>query len=224
MKNDRIIKDIIMDIKAKVKDPCPDDETLAAFIEGKLPEQRHREISLHFLTCPKCRDYVAAAWGQIPKRLRVPVEVIKKAAEILPAEESAWEVVVKFTSDFVEVIKNTGARTQYFAPAYASARSDRVCQSSLVAVSENIGGIETELEIERLDSGEGELKVNFKESGGIPNPPLRVTLKKNNKELESCIASRGSTVFEKVPIGAYDISISRKGISLGEITLEMKGE
>ena len=125
---------------------------------------------------------------------------------------------------FVEVLKNAGGQTKYFSPAYATARSGKTARASLVACSKNVSGIDTELEIERLESESGEIKVNLKESGGLPSPPLRVTLTENSRELTSYMASEGCAVFEKVPVGVYNINLSRKGISLGAITLEMKGE
>lgn len=225
MKQDLKLKKAILWIKeSKTKSPCPDEESLAAFVEQKLPESEYGVLCAHLLACETCRDMATVALGETPAGVRVPVEVMRRVIELFPAEKSAWEVVVRFASDFVEVLKNSGARTQYFAPAAAGARSGSVSKANLVACSRNVSGIDTELEIERLDGEMGELKVNFREGGGIPSPPVRVTLKKDGKELASYLAAKGAAVFERVPLGMYNISISRKGVSLGEIALEMKGE
>jgi len=224
MKLDRQIKEALKMIGTQLKGACPDEEAMAAFLEDKLPEAQRAEVAAHFLACNKCRDAASAAWGDIPKRLRVPMEVLRRATEALPARESKWEIIVKFADDFVEVLKNTGGRTQYFAPAFASARSGKTGESSLVACAENIGGIDTEIEIERVDVGLGEVKVVLKEGGGIPIPPVRVTLKSGNTELASYMAQEGTAVFERLPTGNYNILISRRGVSLGEIALMMKGE
>ena len=123
MKVDRIIKEAVMRAKHKFKTPCPDEETFAAFIEKKLPAEQYQEVAAHFLACDQCREAAIAAWGKVPQRVRVPVEAMKKAADAIPAHESTWKLVVRFASDFIEVIKNTGAETRYFSPAYASGRS-----------------------------------------------------------------------------------------------------
>ena len=224
MKLDRQIKEMIKMIRIQPKGACPDDEAVAAFLENKLPEAQHAEVAGHVLACDKCRDAAAAAWGEVPKRLRVPMEVLRGAAGALPAKEKRWEIIVKFAADFVEVLKNTGARTQYFAPVLASARSGRAGKSSLVACAENIGGIDAEIEIERVDAALGEVKVVLKEGGGISIPPLRVTLKSEDAELASYVAQEGTAVFERLPMGSYNILISRRGVPLGEIALMMKGE
>jgi CHAT domain-containing protein/tetratricopeptide (TPR) repeat protein len=40
---------------------CPDAETLAAFVEGKLKRQELAAVLLHLDRCPSCRDFVSAA-------------------------------------------------------------------------------------------------------------------------------------------------------------------
>ena len=224
MKLDRQIKEALKMMRTQLEGACPDEEAMAAFLEDKLPEAQRAEVAAHFLACGKCMDAATAAWGDIPKRLRVPMEALRRATDALPAREGRWEILVKFAADFVEVLKNTGGRTQYFAPAFASARSGKTGKSNLVACAENVGGIDTEIEIERVDAGLGEVKVVLKEGGGIPIPPVRVTIKSGNNELASYVAQEGTAVFERLPIGNYDILISRRGVSLGEIALMMKGE
>ncbi len=224
MKQDRMIKDVLMKIKQRPTIRCPDEETLAAFIEGKLSDAEHTEMASHFLVCDRCRETVMAACGDPPRRLRIPFETISRATAALPDKESPWEVVVRFAADFVEVLKNTGSRTQYFAPVYTNARSGKAVEGSLVACAQSIGGIDTEVEIERIGPSTGEVKVVLKEGGGIPMPSIRVTLKSKNKELASYMAPGGAAVFERLPFGPYSILISRRGVSLGELALEMKGE
>lgn len=40
----------------KMNEKCPDTNTLAEFVEGKLLEKKHAELGRHIAGCPECRD------------------------------------------------------------------------------------------------------------------------------------------------------------------------
>ena len=45
----------------KKMNECPDFNTLAEFVEGKLLEKQHAELCRHIAGCPACRDLCAFA-------------------------------------------------------------------------------------------------------------------------------------------------------------------
>jgi hypothetical protein len=67
---------------------CPDEETIACFIENRLPEGERREIEIHLEECKWCKEIVwltEKVWakernGEI---LEVPEDLIKKAKNLL---------------------------------------------------------------------------------------------------------------------------------------------
>ncbi len=203
---------------------CPDEEKLAAFLDGKLDAAEHAEVASHFLACETCHELITASAGELPSKVRVPVELLRKAMGTLPETESRWEVIVRFASSFVEVLKNTGGQTQYFSPALAPARSKQASGAAVAACSRRLGGVDAEMEIERVEKGCAEITVTLKELDRAPEPPVRVTLKAEGRELASYLAREGYVTFERAPFNNYKISLSRRGVTLGEIALEMKGE
>ncbi|MCM8781901.1 MAG: zf-HC2 domain-containing protein [Candidatus Omnitrophica bacterium] len=67
---------------------CPDEETLACFIEGRLPEGEKREIERHLEECSRCKEIVRITQlikanenkGEI---LEVPQDLIKKIRKMI---------------------------------------------------------------------------------------------------------------------------------------------
>lgn len=53
---------------------CPDAQSLAAFIEGKLDQRQRSEILLHIRACHECRELVA---NVITLRRDLPAEVFE---------------------------------------------------------------------------------------------------------------------------------------------------
>ncbi len=45
----------------RINEPCPDEETLACFIDRRLDKKEDEKIILHLLCCPKCSELVALA-------------------------------------------------------------------------------------------------------------------------------------------------------------------
>jgi len=204
--------------------PCPDEERLAAFLEGKLDGDEHAGMVSHFLACEACRDALAASMGELPSKVRVPAGFLRRAMKALPETESRWEIMVRFASSLVEVIRNTDGVTRYFSPAPVPARSEGAPGAAVVVCSRRVGGVDAEIEIERIEEDRAEITVSLKESGETPGSPVRVTLKAGGRELASYLAEEGYVAFERVPLGNYTISLSRRGVTLGEIAMEMKGE
>lgn len=204
---------------------CPDEERLGAFLDGGLKGDDGRRVSMHLAECERCRESVSIAMGTVPDRVRVPASAVRKVVELVPIKESPWEIVVRFLSDAIEVIKNSGDRTQYFAPAYATSRGPGLAPGSLVAFSRQFAGLDAEVEIERVGAGVSEIKVSAKEAqSGAPAKGVRVNLHRNGVELMSYVMSHGAAIFDKIEFGNYTIDFTRRGIRLGEIVLEIKGE
>jgi hypothetical protein len=212
------------DLLARGTGPCPDEEEIASFLESKLQGEKHESVAMHVLSCERCRDTLSAASGPAPARVRVPARLESRAVELVPMQDGPWEIVVKFVSGAIEVVRNTGDRTQYFAPAYAAVRGPGLSPGSLVAFNRRFAGIDAEIEIERIAPRTSEIKVTAKNPEGGSPKNIRVNLYKDGAELMSYMLHGGSAIFDKVQFGNYKIDFTRRGIRIGEIALEIKGE
>lgn len=217
---------VFLDVLGRSKaGKCPSEELLSAFAEDKLTGAEREKVAEHVLRCEDCLDALSVVSAQVPHGVKVPVELMRKAVELVPSREGLWEVVVRFVADTLEVLKNTGDRTRYFVPAYATVRGTDTSSSKLVAVTRRFAGLEAELEIERTGSDTSEIKVfvkNLKDNQPAKN--MRANLLRGDKELMSYVLQGGVATFDKVGFGEYVIEFTKKGIPVGRVSLELKGE
>jgi len=62
MNEEKVIRKLLIGyLKNKEKSKCPDDLTLALFIEKKLPLKEEKMVIDHLITCKDCRDVVIKA-------------------------------------------------------------------------------------------------------------------------------------------------------------------
>src|SRR5688572_33364873 len=65
---------------------CPSDETLAAFIDGRLEVSAHDEVVAHLSSCSECRDVVNSAHElpaeASPRRSWIPAAALAAAAAV----------------------------------------------------------------------------------------------------------------------------------------------
>jgi anti-sigma factor ChrR (cupin superfamily) len=47
-----------MDVRCALGLACPQEEVLAAFIDGRLNSEEFIEVTLHLVTCLRCREIV----------------------------------------------------------------------------------------------------------------------------------------------------------------------
>jgi len=69
--------------------PCPDEETIACFVENCLPEGERREVEEHIEECERCKEIVwitEKVWAKEKKGkflLEVPKDLIKKTKDLM---------------------------------------------------------------------------------------------------------------------------------------------
>ncbi len=231
---DKDVKVWLRDLRSRTPGDCPGDEALSSFAEGRLSGSDREEVARHVIHCVQCGDVLAAVSIPSSAGLKVPRRLEKQAMELVPGSEPPWEIVVRFVTDAmteaIEVIKNTGDRTQYFTPAYASVRGRRkpvrpgFAQGSLVAFTRKVGGMDTEVELECVATGTSEIKVTMKDRKGIAPRDVRVNLYRGEKELMSYTLHDGCVTFDKVDFGNYIVDFTRRGVRIGEIALDIRGE
>jgi len=68
--------------------PCPDEETIACFIENRLPEGERREVEEYLEECTRCKEILEMAlkiWRKENKGevLEAPKDLIKKIKDLI---------------------------------------------------------------------------------------------------------------------------------------------
>jgi hypothetical protein len=208
---------------------CPDEETLASFVEGRLEKGLEKEIREHLLSCDSCLELAVSLApqfeeAQIASRVQVPLKSLRRVLRLDPAWEGAWELVIRFARGLVQALRTSGdISIASPVPAEAFRGGKQVISENLVAFRREFPPYLAEIEVEKIrdDQGEITVSVNEKETGK-PAQGLRVSLFDPDRELESYVLDQGQAVFENVRFGKYLIHLTQKGKQIGKISLNMK--
>lgn len=163
---------------------------------------------------------MAAADEEVPKAL---IEKVKQ----LSAEDSVsvLEVVLRLKGKLIELVNTTADVLvgQEFMPA-PLLRSRKLQEfSGEITILKDFFGIRVEIKVENKQHGFFNLiiTVKEKESQKIIRD-LRISLLKEDEELESYITVSGPVSFEHVSAGSYAVWISGPEKKLACISLEIK--
>lgn len=231
-KNELFIKHIFRNWKKRNKISqglsCPDEESLACFMDNKLSRQEANELKLHILNCKDCLETVIAL-----NKLRgaeakdVPAELLEKVKNIAGSalKDLIMEVALAFRGENIELLNSPGdvLLGQELVSA-AVLRSRKISNfKDEIIILKDFDRLRVELKIDNKRSNKFQVQVTMKDRGSQKLiKELRVTLLKDELELESYIGSSGVVVFEEVIVGKYKLSISSDEKIMATITLDIK--
>lgn len=203
--------------------PCPEDSTLAAYLDRTLDRTAVDGVESHIAACPDCmdtvlsvRDTASMPHRQPPARLR---DAALKTAGI--KSSSTFELVIRMVRDALELVSTTGSSAPFGQPAYQM-RSSGPVRDCLLSVSQDMGRITVGVDVESIDAGLTDIMVSARASEGSAAPSsLRASLFKGSREQGSLYMDGGTATFERMPASAYTIIITGDGASLGEIHLSL---
>lgn len=206
----------------------PDEETLVCFLEGRLPKEENDRIRAHLISCDSCAEAVSLNLELKPAEIKeVPLELLGRVKDLADTQSkaSALEIVLRFKEKLLEILNTTGdilvGRELIPAPVLRS-RSIKNFKDE-VTILKDFKDVRVEVKIENKGAGAFNLVVAAKQK---PDPKiikdLRVTLLKDDLELESCLTTLGSVTFEHVLLGKYRVEISALENKLASILLDIK--
>lgn len=225
------------ELKKRPGGQCPAEETLAAYVEGSLSEDRAAEITGHLARCGSCLPAVQAlrqilAEPENENRTRIPAAALESGRRLDPARKGFMEVVVGFAKNAARVLSMSESVSGGLVPATHQIRKEgEVLSETLVSFKKEFDEFTAEIDVESTKPGRGEIYLRLSDAKEKAPAGLRVSLyRKNNvtegeaEELESVMLQDGEAVFENVRYGRYQLEISGAGKPLCSIALEMKGE
>ena len=228
----------------------PDEESLACFIEDKLPGLEKSLIQKHLLGCDLCAEYLSTQL-KIPTHLSldVPVPLLEKIEKLAlqDACENLLEIFLKLKEKALEIIQTTGdvLLGQELVPA-PILRSRKINEfKEEVSILKDLQQIRVLAKIQNKSTKSFNLTVTVKDQpahwagtqasllarqgrdsgsqGQGAGKNLRITLIKDGLELESYIAdAEGSSFFENILPGNYMVEVSRQGQREAVIDLKVK--
>jgi hypothetical protein len=215
-----------------MKIPCPDEERLADYLEGRLSEQGRSQMEEHLSDCQICLEGLvitnSLARGRGGSELDPVPDKVTEAAALLVASQSttsygsAIEKLKRFVKDFGPRMSDAlwlkPPGKWRLAPIRGSKRQ---ASENLVCLRVPFKEIETEIEVEKIGTGKAQIRVRFPEANK-PREAIRVTLKKGEREIASYPLDGAYVLFENIPFGHYGICLAENGNNLGTYVFEIK--
>ena len=212
---------------------CLSEEDISYFIDNKMKESEGERFCAHILSCRKCADNLKNHLLSIKamkekELLEPPAELIKSAQSLLDEEvgQNILDVVLSFKERAIELVRTTGEvlMGQQLVPVSVlrSCGKDKELHNEIKVVK-TFGDILTEVDIEkkRTDLANIVIRVTRKATNKKAEG-LRISLVKDDRELESFLAEEGKVKFEEVKPNSYRILITKDNKKLGFVNISIK--
>lgn len=230
-KLDKIIKLVYRKWKDglhRTEDMHPDEEALVCFLEGRLSKEENEHIKAHLLSCNNCMEAFVLNLGvEAIETQELPQELVRRMKDLVRPQNitSLIEIVLRFKERILEIVSTNGDVLvgQELVPApILRSRSIKDFKDE-VTILKDFKDIRVEAKIENKDGKAFNLIIIVKQRETQKTiKDLRVTLLKDDLELESYLADSGSVTFEHVLLGKYTIEISTIENKLASILLDIK--
>lgn len=206
----------------------PDEETIASFLEDKLPEEEANQLKFHLVSCQDCSEALAIHLQVLKRREGAkPAEDLLAQVKALAKQVSGGilEIILKLKEKALEIISTSGDVLvgQELVPAPVL-RSRKIRDfKDEVTILKDFQDIRIEAKIENKQGRSFNLTVLAKEkSTSRILKDLRITLIKEGTELASYVADLGAVTFENVLLGRYSVEIAGLDKKLATVLLEIK--
>ncbi|MDD5565678.1 MAG: hypothetical protein PHG31_02135 [Candidatus Omnitrophica bacterium] len=208
--------------------PHPDEEAIAAFLEGKSSPEESSRIKSHVARCQECGAYIEMHLKITPQEtLTVPLEIMKQAAQLPRRQESVGflELVLVLKDKMLELLHTTGdvlVGHEFIPSPVLRSRSIKDFEGKVI-VLKDFNEIRVEIRVENVEGSASTVTVIAKNKltqAIVRN--LRITLLKEGIELESYLADSGQATFQHIELGKYVIEISGIEEKMASVILEIK--
>ena len=206
----------------------PDEEEFACFIESKLSPAESQSVKAHLISCQDCaRAFAIQARLKSTDNLALPPELVASIKKIVDQEalSSLLEIILRFKDRVFELLKTSGDVLvgQELVPAPVLRSRQIKDFKDEITILKDFQDIRVEIKIENKPAQAFSLIVTVKEkqtSKAIKD--LRITLIKDDLELESYLSDSGRVTFEHVLLGKYVVQISTAEAKIAHILLDIK--
>lgn len=206
----------------------PDEEAMASFAEGILPEEEGERVKAHLIACEDCAQAFALSLSLDEVEAKdLPEELLQRVKGLLRDGDKALfaHIVVKARDKFLEVLTSGGdiLLGQELIPVPVLRSRQIKDFKDEVTILKDFKDIRVQIRIENKGKGVFNLAltVTHKENQNIIKE-LRATLFKDDLELESYLTDTGKVIFEHVFLGKYTVEISTLQEKLASVVLEIK--
>jgi len=206
----------------------PDEETWACFLEGRLTQEENERIKTHLISCDTCAEVFVTQVRLRPQPVKgLPKELLERVKNLVASEDkiSVIEIVLMLKEKALEILSTTGDILvgQEFVPAPVL-RSRQIKEfKDEITILKDFKDIRVEVKIENKQAQAFDLIVFVKDKQTHRViKDLRVTLLKDDLELESYLTTCDKVIFEHALAGKYIVEISNIENKIASILLDIR--
>lgn len=194
-----------------MKSRCPGEETLADYLSGRLPLPAKKQVEAHLLECETCLETLGLLNQTEVQADPVPQWLTAAAVRQVQALQSH---------------RPPGMRER--AKALGQKASDWLCRNltgggpavavrgeggapELFRVKKRFARLAVWIEVEKEGLETARIRVILEEEP----PSVRITLKREQREISSQPPEAGYALFEAIPFGHYRLEFSQAGEPIG---------
>jgi len=206
----------------------PDDEAWVCFLEGRLSKEENERIKTHLVSCDSCAEVFVTQVRLKPQPVKgLPEELLERVKNLVVSEDklSVVEIVIMLKEKALEILSTTGDVLwgEEFVPAPVL-RSRKIKEfKDEITILKDFKDIRVEIKIENKLGEAFDLIVFIKDKQTQHIiKDLRVTLLKDDLELESYLSTSDKVIFEHMLVGKYIVEISNIENKIASILLDIK--
>lgn len=215
-----------------MKRTCPDEEMLAAYVEGVLSEHERPQMEAHLSACDACLEEFKLTNSIFRGGFRfdadtVPPEVTQSAVGLINSRNAMPSGALKekirrslsvLHSRLLHYLRLPMRFEWQLEPIRGSRKA---VSDDLFRIKKSFREFDTEIEIEKTGENTAHIRVRLFKHNGYSNR-IRVTLKRGERELCSSLFSGGHVIFEDISFGPCKLIFDRDGVSLGAYLFDIK--
>ncbi len=212
----------------KIQEAHPDEEIFACFLENRLNPEENEKMTEHLIKCDRCTSILATQIRlKTADEKEIPEKLLARLKEIISQQIGPYllEIILKVKEKTIEILNSTGDVLvgQELVPAPVLRSRAIKDFKDEVTILKDFKNLRVEIKIENKAGKAFNLTVvaKNKETQSMLKD-LRVTLIKDELELESYLADSGKVVFEHVLLGKYTVEISDIQNKLASVLLDKK--
>lgn len=222
-------------LKNLLNKKCPDDETIACYIDGLLSSKEKALFENHLRSCVECCQMIeiqkkVALLQNKEEFMEVPSYLVVSAKSLFEQKQKIefLEIVATVVDDFLKGIRTTGeiisGLTAESQGVFSSVimRSGSSQKPTSFTVKRIFKDVRVEVLVSRANGDMSNIVLKFRDDRtDAMRTDLRATLILDNIELESYVTRNGKVAFENVRPGSYSILVSNLKVNVGVITMEL---
>ena len=219
-------------VRFKLKGKCLNEQDTACIIDGQVSENERVRYFEHVLSCMKCaenlRDHLLVL-NAIDKKgmLETPETIVQAAMDLYSPEVgvNVLEVVLNFKEKMIELVRTTGEilRGPELIPIPAlRSQGEEFNFSNEIKIIKEFNNMMTEVGVEKNKPHLCNVEIRLTEKKTKKKMRgLRITLIRNDREIESSLIEEGKVIFREVKPGKYSLIITKDDKKIGVVELNI---